>query len=914
MRQPFFQVCFRALLGCLLAFGLQTLLAQDFAYVANTQSNDVSVIDLTNGTVIETIAVEEVPVDVAASPNGNLIAVTNAVGGSISLIDPSTNAVINTFPTGNLPSNGVFGPDGTTIYQSFLAENRVEVFDLDGNSIANIDIPGGPTAMALRPGTDLLYVVRSSDGALGAINVSTNEADPTIDITLEGVTAAGPTNPFSIAISEDGNTAVVPNSSSGFGNVVDLTTGTVSRIQESFSPDGAGATDAFLGGGIGAAISGDFGLVVEESAGELSFVDLTNNNVIINTFTDDDGIIGFGATTLPIGVAVNAENTTALVTLSGPNQVAVVDLTDRSFTTIDVGDTPRRLAIVSVVEDQNIAPSAAFTSDVTSGTAPLTVSFDASTSSDDDGEIIEFAWDFGDGNTATGETASNTFTQAGTFTVTLTVTDDDSATATATATIEVSEDNGNGGGNGDVAAALQEVLDDNILSAGGLSASVLLADGSIETLTNGIAGIGVQNDPAIKFGVADFSSHLMAVLTLRLVEEGTFTGLDEELGAGVVAGPPTFFPTNTTLEQLLNHTSGINNFAGFASYFDPALSILFGDLTTDYSALNYTPILSTFVFPQGPATPNGFEYSNTNYLVLGEKIEQTTGQSLQELLQSLVLDPAGIAEGDVEFFLGVQPQNISSLFVNISGILPEALSDQTSILTSTGASGSVIATPEAVAQYMAALFAGDILSASSIEALTSFAPSTGRLGSDYGLGTELFTLSIGGEDQTFVGHTGNVNYKSAFIFGLDLGVGAFVTTNNNEVSDTTILEIARLLVEAAQADTGGTDNIAPVAAFSATPDSGTAPLTVVLEADDSSDEDGTIETFAWDFGDGNTATGDSVTNTFDTTGVFTVTLIVTDNGGASDTATATITVSPEVVDTADVFTLQLLHASDLEGG
>ncbi|MDG3086539.1 S8 family serine peptidase [Vibrio hannami] len=73
---------------------------------------------------------------------------------------------------------------------------------------------------------------------------------------------------------------------------------------------------------------------------------------------------------------------------------------------------------------QNSPPSAAFTSDCTE----LTCSFDASSSSDSDGSINSYEWDFGDTAIDTGETASHTFTTDGTYTITLTVTDNEGAT------------------------------------------------------------------------------------------------------------------------------------------------------------------------------------------------------------------------------------------------------------------------------------------------------------------------------------------------------------------------------------------------------------------------------------------------------------------------------------------------------
>ena len=87
--------------------------------------------------------------------------------------------------------------------------------------------------------------------------------------------------------------------------------------------------------------------------------------------------------------------------------------------------------------NENVAPTAAFGALPTSGTAPMTVNADASSSSDSDGQIVTYEWDFGNGDTATGITASSTYTEVGTYTITLVVTDDDGATASATEMIVV---------------------------------------------------------------------------------------------------------------------------------------------------------------------------------------------------------------------------------------------------------------------------------------------------------------------------------------------------------------------------------------------------------------------------------------------------------------------------------------------
>jgi PKD repeat protein len=85
----------------------------------------------------------------------------------------------------------------------------------------------------------------------------------------------------------------------------------------------------------------------------------------------------------------------------------------------------------------NQAPVAKFSISSTQGVAPFTVNVDAGESSDTDGSVVTYAWDFGDGGTATGVTASHVYQAAGPFTVSLTVTDDDGASARATTLVDV---------------------------------------------------------------------------------------------------------------------------------------------------------------------------------------------------------------------------------------------------------------------------------------------------------------------------------------------------------------------------------------------------------------------------------------------------------------------------------------------
>lgn len=86
-----------------------------------------------------------------------------------------------------------------------------------------------------------------------------------------------------------------------------------------------------------------------------------------------------------------------------------------------------------------------------------------------------------------------------------------------------------------------------------------------------------------------------------------------------------------------------------------------------------------------------------------------------------------------------------------------------------------------------------------------------------------------------------------------------------------------------------TGNQAPKAVISANPLTGTAPLTVSFSGAGSTDADGSIAKYEWNFGNGATATGVTTTYTYTAAGSYTATLKVTDNLGAVSTASTVIT-------------------------
>lgn len=92
-------------------------------------------------------------------------------------------------------------------------------------------------------------------------------------------------------------------------------------------------------------------------------------------------------------------------------------------------------------------------------------------------------------------------------------------------------------------------------------------------------------------------------------------------------------------------------------------------------------------------------------------------------------------------------------------------------------------------------------------------------------------------------------------------------------------------------------NLSPVASFTASPTLGVTPLDVALDASASDDPDGTIASYLWSFGDGQTSSASLFPFTHQFTvqsnaQTFTIALTVTDDDGATDTAVQNVTVNP----------------------
>lgn len=189
----------------------------------------------------------------------------------------------------------------------------------------------------------------------------------------------------------------------------------------------------------------------------------------------------------------------------------------------------------------------------------------------------------------------------------------------------------------------------------------------------------------------------------------------------------------------------------------------------------------------------------------------------------------------------------------------------------------------------------------------------------YGAGTSMASPHIAGVAALMIAADKAVNNGVRTLTAAKLRARITETAqplgNTNEYGSGLVDAVAA--VQAVLAVDDGSDdepatNQAPQADFTYS----TNELTATFDASASSDSDGTVEQYSWTFGDGTTSTDQNPIHAYATGGTYEVTLLVTDNDGATDTMSASVTVQESAV--ADIqlsatgYKVKGLHNVDLE--
>jgi CubicO group peptidase (beta-lactamase class C family) len=250
--------------------------------------------------------------------------------------------------------------------------------------------------------------------------------------------------------------------------------------------------------------------------------------------------------------------------------------------------------------------------------------------------------------------------------------------------------------------------------------TVLVADGDKVLLNKGYGMASLEwqipNEPDTKFRLGSLTKQFTATLVLLLQQDGKLN-INDPVSKYLTDAPKAW--EKITLANLLGHTSGIPSFTGlkeFAVWKDSPHT-----WEEEYALFRDKPL----EFEPG----SKFEYSNSNFEVLGEVIEKVSGKKYGDVLRERIFDPLGMKDSGLDADDLVLPKRAEGYMPGPKG----PVVSRSESMSVPWAAGSIYSTTGDLLKWERGLFGGKVLSAESLKAMTT--PGKG----DYGLGVMIAT-------------------------------------------------------------------------------------------------------------------------------------------------------------------------------
>ncbi len=617
--------------------------------------------------------------------------------------------------------------------------------------------------------------------------------------------------------------------------------------------------------------------------------------------TDIDGTIfsyvwDFGDGTIRPPVLIDGPIITHTFTTAGIYTVSLVIVDD-------LGASDRTTVSITIVDAANQPPVAVITAPPTAGTVGAALSFDGSGSSDPDaavGDILGYAWDFGDGGTSTLATPTYTYMVAGEFTVTLTVTDSAGDMNAVTTTITISAAQGN----------LPPVAVITAPPTTGIVGVALSFNGSGSTDPN----IAFGDALTYAWGFGDGGTSTLATPNYTYTAAGTFTvtltvtdsaGLTNEVttiitisvatpGApvAVITAPPTTGAVGITLSfdgsGSTDPDAAVGDILGYAWDFGDGGTSALATPTYTYMAVGTFTVMLTVTDSAGLTS------MTTTIITIGDTN-----------LPPVAVITAPPTRGMVGTALSFNGSNSSDPDAAVGDVLGYAwdfgdggtstLATPTYTYTTAGTFTVMLTVTDSAGLTSMSMTIIAIANANSNlppVAVITAPPTTGVVGT---------ALSFNGSNSS----DPNIVFGDALTYAWDFGDGG---TSTLATPTYTYMAAGTFTVMLTVTDSAGLTSVAtttiitisvatpgaPVAVITAPLTTGVVGIALSFNGSNSSDPDaevGDILGYAWDFGDGGTDTVATPTYTYTTAGTFTVMLMVTDSTGLTSMSTTIITIA-----------------------
>jgi CubicO group peptidase (beta-lactamase class C family) len=257
----------------------------------------------------------------------------------------------------------------------------------------------------------------------------------------------------------------------------------------------------------------------------------------------------------------------------------------------------------------------------------------------------------------------------------------------------------------DPTARMEEVVQ-TYVSAKQFMGSVLVARDGKLLLDHGYGSAnlewGVPNSPTTKHRLGSITKQFTAACILLLEERGKLK-TDDPVKKYMPDAPAAW--DKITIFHLLTHTSGIPSFTGFPDY-------------ASTEAVKTTPEKLVERFRDKPLEfqpGEKWNYSNSGYVLLGYLLERISGQSYGDFVQQNIFDPLGMKDSGYDSNTAVIPHRAEGYTRRPKGLEHAGYIDM-SIPFSAGA---LYSTTEDLLRWEQGLFGGNLLSAVSLQKMTT---------------------------------------------------------------------------------------------------------------------------------------------------------------------------------------------------
>jgi D-alanyl-D-alanine carboxypeptidase len=310
-------------------------------------------------------------------------------------------------------------------------------------------------------------------------------------------------------------------------------------------------------------------------------------------------------------------------------------------------------------------------------------------------------------------------------------------------------------------AELDRILQTHLAAHEFVGARIALRDPD-GTITQAKAGTQ-STDPAsppvdldVPWNIGSATKTFVAVVVLQLAEEGRL-----DLDAGIDRYLPELpGAERITPRQLLQHTSGMGEYKD-----QPAV---LNDPTRAWTPAELIAVAEAGGRIGEPGGPH--HYTNTNYIVLGQIIEQVTGHPWADEVRTRIVEPLGLTStSEITTERPVGYTIVDGAFVDSTHSADPSIG---------GAAGALQSTGRDLLLFATALADGTLLAPDSMAAMSTFVPaedySQFGIAHGYGLGLEEYAL----DTITVYGHMGTGEAQSAYV-GYDPEHGTAVAVGMN---------------------------------------------------------------------------------------------------------------------------------------